>query len=55
MRCDICKYSKNDSCSLSLLIKEEEQFENEEGIGCKYNNSSSSYSRSRSWIISNEE
>lgn len=37
MRCDICKYAKNDCCTLDYIIKEEEQFENDEGLGCKYN------------------
>jgi hypothetical protein len=48
MRCNICKYAQDyvgegsgyyeeDSCTLCFLTCEEEQTENDYGIGCKFN------------------
>lgn len=48
MRCSVCKYRQNyvgegsayfeeDSCTLCWLTNEDEQTENQYGIGCKFN------------------
>jgi hypothetical protein len=38
MRCELCKFAKSFSKETSCyLIKEEEQTENDWGMGCKYN------------------